>query len=462
MYHGAVWDPDGPGPAPEQLVVAGPFTIAGDIPAAGIAAWDGSTWRGLGDGLTGQIYTLTVQNDALIIGGDFETSGHVRNLARLSGGVWEAIGTSFDEDVVALAIHDDELIVASSVGTYPYIGRVRRWDGAAWRQLGPDIHGIIQALTSFNGDLIAGGYFPGFANYVEAIRWDGAAWASMPPAGGNARAVPYAFTVFRGELIAGCGAIGPDGAAVRWNGSGWQSFGAGLIPKENNNGITIESLAVFGDRLIASGQFCVGTNGVGVAQWDGASWQPWPAESSTPQPISFSALVPFHGDLIVGGGFDAVGSHSLNSVARWDGQSWHAMTGTPIAASSSAVGAATPFGGGFVVGGTFHLETATGTAVNVALWDGEAWRPLGSGLGGWSGNRVSALTPYAGDLIAGGELAGISSYIIGVARWSGSAWTPLGQPINAVYALGHFNGELIAAGEALVSLGNDRWASIAR
>jgi len=40
-----VWDPDGDGPEPEWLVVAGVIDVAGDVRVHDVAAWDGTTWR---------------------------------------------------------------------------------------------------------------------------------------------------------------------------------------------------------------------------------------------------------------------------------------------------------------------------------------------------------------------------------------------------------------------------------
>src|SRR5262249_30322030 len=60
------WDPDGPGPETSILVAGGNFTIAGNVLASNIAAWDGTTWRSLGDGVNAPVYGLAVYDGQLI------------------------------------------------------------------------------------------------------------------------------------------------------------------------------------------------------------------------------------------------------------------------------------------------------------------------------------------------------------------------------------------------------------
>jgi hypothetical protein len=71
------FDPDGPGPAPELLIVGGGFTMAGGHPASGVAAWDGSQWSALGGGTDGAVRALTVWNNTLVVGGDFFSAGGI-------------------------------------------------------------------------------------------------------------------------------------------------------------------------------------------------------------------------------------------------------------------------------------------------------------------------------------------------------------------------------------------------
>jgi hypothetical protein len=115
VYAMTTWDPDGPGGQPELLVVGGDFTVAGDVIANNIAAWDGTTWQPLGSGMDYGVLALTVYDGELIAGGWFTTAG--------------GVGTNY----------------------------IARWNGATWQPLGSGMNSLVFALTLYNGELIAGG-----------------------------------------------------------------------------------------------------------------------------------------------------------------------------------------------------------------------------------------------------------------------------------------------------------------
>src|SRR5262245_47186822 len=52
------WDPDGPGPEPELLMIAGTFSTLGTQTLRGLAGWDGQIWREIGVNEEGDIYTI--------------------------------------------------------------------------------------------------------------------------------------------------------------------------------------------------------------------------------------------------------------------------------------------------------------------------------------------------------------------------------------------------------------------
>lgn len=90
-----------------------------------------------------------------------------------------------------------------------------------------------------------------------------------------------------------------------------------------------------------------------------------------------------------------------------------------------------------VVGGA-ALSGGRARGVNLAVFDGANWLPLGSGPGGGSGT-VLALCEWNGMLVAGGNFPGR------VLAWDGTAWLPLGSGPGipgTVRALTTWNGNL--------------------
>ncbi len=78
------------GPGHYTLYIAGSFAMAGGVPANGIAAWDGSTWRALGTGMNGLVRAIVVRPNFVYAGGDFTTAGGVtvNHIARWNGNSW--------------------------------------------------------------------------------------------------------------------------------------------------------------------------------------------------------------------------------------------------------------------------------------------------------------------------------------------------------------------------------------
>ena len=58
-------------------MVAGSFTMAGDIACSRLAQWDGHSWRPLGAGTNGPVYALEVFGSGLVAFGDFTTAGGI-------------------------------------------------------------------------------------------------------------------------------------------------------------------------------------------------------------------------------------------------------------------------------------------------------------------------------------------------------------------------------------------------
>ena len=105
--HAAItWDLDGDGPLLPVLVVGGRITVAANTFVSGVAAWDGTTWRSMGE----------------------------------FAGVQTASGVS-PPDIRAFVVYNGELIAAGafSAADSQIANGIARWDGTAWQPLVPTV-----------------------------------------------------------------------------------------------------------------------------------------------------------------------------------------------------------------------------------------------------------------------------------------------------------------------------------
>lgn len=307
-----VWDPDGPGERPAQIVAGGSFSAAGGRTISNIAIWNGSAWEPLGapgaEGVNGTVYALSVFQGDLYAGGEFSLAGNApaTALARWNGAQW------------------------SSVETGP---------GGPNGTTGPASSTAVYAMTTFNNELVVGGGFSRINGQLSGplARWDGAAWHTFQ-AGIQGRDV-FALCVFRNELVvggsfAGAGGDFPQPPAVvgrllRWNGTAWNTLGQG----PNN---WVNSLAIYNNDLIAGGWFsaCGVTPANRIARWDGQQWSTLGDGVGAPP----SSIVQYGDDLLVGGAFTLTTGLSTSGIAKWNGAAWAGIgEGLPIGSSTDAM-----------------------------------------------------------------------------------------------------------------------------
>jgi hypothetical protein len=148
----------------------------------------------------------------------------------------------------------------------------------------------------------------------------------------------------------------------------------------------------------------------------------------------------WNGVLVASGRFTHADGNPANGIAYWNGSSWLAFPSNP-GTSGTTVAALTVYGGLLVAGGGFTGE--------IAQWTGSAWQTLGSGTGGVS-TFVRTLFPYAsGELIAGGDFTSASGVPANyIARWNGFAWSPFGGGVASdVFAMTPYFGNMVAGGD---------------
>lgn len=418
VYASAMWDPDGPGPTKERLVVGGTFTIAGEVPASNIAEWDGINWLPLGAGIAGpnvvpSVRSLAVASDgSLVAGGTFEFAGEsaANNIAKWDGAQWSSLGAGTSGSVFALTCEPGGGIIAGgsflNAGATP-ANRIARWDGAAWTALGDGVNSIVNALGRLSsGEIVAGGMFTSAGN------------------------------------------VAVSRIAV-WNGTSWSALGTGFT-----NGITgspsIASIAIGpSDRIIAAGNFVWSANGrtmSGLAQWTGTEWID--VGNKPAGAVSCVVVLP-NGDIVRTGGY------------RFDGSVWTLLANGPIPGDRTIAVASNDE---FYFGGTF--EQANGvTASRVACIRGGKMRSVGTG---WTGKALASAVDARGRLLIGGEIAPANSPAR-IYRWDGASWEQLGAgfPLNrkvVAIAPGPLDSVYAAFDRipSIVRIDGDNWQEIGR
>ncbi len=449
----AVFD-DGTGPA---LYVGGRFTLAGTLPASGIARWNGTAWSSVG-----ALPAYSVVNDLRVL--DFGAGPRLVaalqtplqfQVAEWTGTTWSPIGGAFSTTVQRVTTHDfgagPKLVAAGffeSVGGV-HTGRVARWNGAAWEALGATngVSGMVEAIARFDDGSGPATYVGGTLRFAGDVatsgvaRWNGSAWSAVGNLLGPVEALCVHDDGSGAALYAGT--QGAGGSVFRWNGAAWTSLGVA-----SSRVTSLASVASGASRvLVAGGQFTsiAGVPANRVAQWNGASWSALGAGTNG----LVRALKTWDAgggeELYACGDFDTAGGSAASSIARWNGATWSALgsgLGGLVYHEAHALAVHDDgTGNALYVAGLFGSAGGL-DAHNVARWNGTAWSTLGLGTPDDASSTIRALASFdetgvgralyaAGDfLVAGGQPAKH------LARWNGSAWSSVAAGVDgSAYAL---------------------------
>ncbi len=335
--------------------------IAGDW---GIQRFDGTTWRPIGLGFDYDVRRLTVFNGELIAGGPFRYVAGVRanGIAAWNGATWRALGNGVFEcpdsgiarkpcpgmSMSALAVYEGHLFVG---GSFKLPGEdettiVAQWDGTTWEPLcrgAPEIYPGVSAMTVFDGDLIVGGNFvtAGDITVNRVASWNGSTWQSL---GGGMNDNVWDLVVYDDKLIAAGAFTSAGGIYVpkiaQWDGKSWEPFSTGLRG-------TVGRLEVFDHKVVAGGLFEIdsGVYEYRVAEWNGTSWQRLGGAMND----SIYTLVVLGGKLIAGGNFTRIGDTTVYRIAQWDGVAWSSF-GIGL---NRGLGDLVMFNGELIAGGGF-------------------------------------------------------------------------------------------------------------
>lgn len=468
----AAWDPDGTGPLSEKLVVAGDFTLAGNLVTARVAAFDPVTNQFSPLGHIDRPPTFAVMPDGKLLaaaGGYFLPTYPHSTLLYWNGTMWHPFDPQppVDKITAIAAPASGELFVSTFVVATAF---VMRFDGNTWQTIGTATGAtaarIGRLVVMPNGDLIVGGSFSAIDGVQAAnvARWDGAAWT--PLGAGVLGSVLALLATSNGELYAGgLFAVGTPSQTcniARYNGTSWQSLGTGTQSTIPWQWGVFALQEMPGGSIVAGGQFDVvdGQAAYKVAQWDGTGWSPMglgieQLDHTGQTSIVWDLQPTANGELFAAGTFSSVSGRDGIGLARWNGASWSPIHPSGIGRTTTAIHR-TSAGEVFLGGRFLDID---GVAHNgIARLTSTGWQPLGGGLGSYDHRGPIANTIImlpSGDLIVGGEFPTAGGAVSpGIAQWDGAAWAPLGSGMSAPPGFNPrvlttavtANGDLLAAG----------------
>ena len=324
----------------DKLVyVGGSFTLAGDVQANNIAAFNPRRgWRKLGAGANGRISAVALDAEGrLFAGGDFTRIGGVdaQHIAVWDGKGWRALGAGTDGPVLALEVGPDGRVYAG--GAFVQAGgqtvnNIAAWNGQQWSPL------------TDGGTQVAG-----TNNEVRSMAFDDQG------------------TLYVGGNFASAGDR-PANRIATYDGTQWGTLGVGT------SGF-VQAIAVTEDYVYAGGNFALaGDQTVNrIARWDrtGGSWQGVSGGVSG----NVNALYVADDYLYLGGNFETVTTSSgaqilVNNLVRWsETAEWETLGTDKAVGTDNQINALTPGGatGGFYAGGSF-TQAGLADATGIGYW----------------------------------------------------------------------------------------------
>ena len=463
-----------------NVYIGGRFTSVGGTPAVGIAKWDGTTWSALGTGVGafGEVKAIAVSGSDVYIGGAFffaASNGNAKNVAKWNGSSWSALGAGLGGGthlVEAVAVLGSDVYFGGNFNVADGSGAegIVRWNGTAYSPVGGGIFGQVSSIVASGGLLYVGGNItPTATNSAGLLKWDGTTWSTMglslnsivetfaisgtnifvvgsirigaasstvgrfnastwTPLGGTFSGIAKSAAVFEGDLYVG-GQLSANGFnnIVRWTGTTWATVGPGLTGGAFNTP-SVNGMAVRGDTLVVGGSFTNSGN-VGAKNIALLSSGVWSGFQGTGIDAPANAIAVSGTDVYLGGSFVTAGPVTANKIVKWNSltNTWSAL-GSGISGfntENSSISAIAVAGSKVYAGGTFSTIGGI-SANNIAVWDGTAWAPLGTGVNA----RVTAIIAKGDEIYVGGAFATAGGVAANrVAKWNGTSWSGLGASI---------------------------------
>ena len=329
----------------EVLVAGGFFTAAGGDSASSLAYWDGVAWHPLGTGVSlsgsaGAVRALHVHNSELIVGGTFDFVGSVNatNVAAYDGSSWRALGelgnpsSSMNTDTIyTFATFNNALFAGGSFEMPLGPEYFARWDGTKWLSIASFWPALgsekpaINAMCVYNNALILGGSFSEAGSVLAqniVAYGSGSSWEALA---GGVDGMVNSLTVYSNQLIVGGYFSSVNGGMAanniaQWSGTSWSTLGEGLTGFLHYTNVWV--LTVYNNELIAGGYFSTADKYVAarnIARWDGFSWRSvgGGVAGSTSSANVVTAMRDYQGSLVAAGFIYEAGDFPANFSAQW-------------------------------------------------------------------------------------------------------------------------------------------------
>ena len=483
------WDPDGAGPEPELLVLAGGSLTGTSTP--GIATWNGSAFQfpfaslATGSNLTSRIEDIVVWDsnndgiDELYIVGDIAVGPFLGvGVWSPGSGTWDApggLGLMGSPLPTALLVHNDgtgeALYVAGSfsgVLTVPDTTNIARFDGTNWSSVGGGLPADEKPGSLLTFDPDGPGPQPTVLVAITGLAvnvWDGVSWTSFPYPGGASGCAPVTAAAVVPEsdgtsavYFGSVSCFANQSRLFRFDGTQVSEVvGSDVAPIGDGSTPAFYTYAGYhdlggGSQLVLDGVYnAPGTLDNSLVAWSENHWiNPGPTQAIQDRPRVVRSMIvantnaPSAGDQrLVVAGQGAISNGNQPLVSAFDGVVWQPLDGpgTPISQPNDAFSLATDESG--IIHAAF-LDGRDGQGVNrysVAAWTGAGWQSLNTTPAGFNTNSGSLdpdplfiLSANIGgdhDLFAYGRFLTIDGNTIpGVARWDGTGWVALGSGLN--------------------------------
>jgi len=300
-----------------------------------------------------------------------------------------------------------------------------RRDNGEWQSLGTGFSGggvNVIAIDQSRGRIYFGGSFTS-ANGVSVNRicyWNGSTFVALG-SGLNASVISLAIAP-NGDVWVG-GEFGTAGGSTAYGLARWNVAAETWTGFTNGVGTTyINAIAIDHNNNVYIGGYFTNFDGIAaadyVAKYNGSTWAALGTSPFDVQqfPRRYHSLACDADGNLYAGSRATTGPATVCALYKWNGATWTTIGSTDSIVNSGVNALAFDAGGNLYIGGRFGSIGGV-TASNVALWNGQAFIALGSGVG----VEVHDLV-LAGDVLyVGANAVGLASADF-FAAWNGSVW----------------------------------------